>query len=169
MKQDQDFDADQFVSTLNKADKQALLDRLALENQLTAAVVQNKDLDMWSEAILKALEETIGQWVGHSYGLTLVKRSMGTSSSWRPVELFMKNSKLQELTSAERQSAYFMLARLLVERADDQTEFVGAPLTLKYIAGQTGNLAAIFDRSFPGYLAAGLAKIVARQLTRERA
>lgn len=154
----------EMLAGLTSAERLELLDSLALENQLTRAAASNPDLDMWSEAVKRALDDVIGGSGGESHGLMLVKRALGSSSVWRPVESFMYSSKLSELKRAERLAVYFMFARLLVEECRQLAAFVDAPLSVKFVAGKTGELAGIVDKSFPGYAANGLLPMVAKQM-----
>ena len=149
---------------LSSRERRELLDLLALDNQISRASSRSRDLDMWAEAVLTALEDAIGSGNEQNYGLVLVKRTVGSSSNWRPVESFMRSSRLQELPSQERLSVYYMLARLLVDHARGISKRSGAPLSLKMIGNCSGEIAGVFDSSFPGYLASGLAPVVAKQL-----
>lgn len=152
------------ASLLSKVEQQELLDHLALQNQLTAKANQSRDLDMWATAVGMALDETVGGSDGGSYGSMLVKRLLGSTSCWRPVEAFMVSSKLQELRVVERQAVYMLLARLLVDHAGYVARKSGAPLGPKLVGQCTGSLPGVFEQSFPGYLAAGLAPVIARQM-----
>lgn len=76
----------------------------------------------------------------------------------------MTSSKLSELRVVERQAVYNLLAELLVEHAGYVARKSGAPLGPKLIGQCTGSLPGVFEASFPGYLAAGLAPILARQM-----
>jgi hypothetical protein len=129
---------------------------------------RGRDVDMWSQSIYDALTATIGTGGGGVVGPLAVKRLVAARSSWAYVETFMAATKLDELTVAERQSVYTMLARLLVDRAAAVAKHAHVPLTPKLVANNTGDLAAIFDEAFPGYAAAGLARFVAKRLTGPR-
>jgi hypothetical protein len=76
----------------------------------------------------------------------------------------MRSSKLGELQVNVRQAVYRTLGRLLVEHAHEVSRRSGAPLGPKLVGQCVGNLPGVFERSFPGYLAAGLAPVVARQM-----
>ena len=156
------------ASKLTKDERQQLLDQLALTNQLGSVAANNRDLEMWSQAVHEALGEAIGASGGDEYGLMLVKRSLAVSACWRPVERFMQISKLAELRVVERQAIYFMLARMLVEHAAYVSRKSGAPLSPKLVGSCTGSLPGVFDASFPGYLAAGLAPMIAKQMQAAR-
>ena len=149
---------------MSKAERQELLDRLALDGQLSAKSQSNRDIEMWSVAVHAALGDAISSGGGENYGVGLVKRTVGLPAYWRPVESFMQASGLQELTVVERQQVYSLLARLLVDHALEVSRRTGAPLSPKLLGTCSSNVASVFDQSFPGYAAAGLAHVVARQL-----
>lgn len=153
------------AATLSKVEQQELLDHLALQQQLTRKASDSRDLDMWSAAVGTALGAAIGDDERGSYGQLLIKRLLGSTSCWRPVEAFMTSSKLSELRVVERQAVYNLLAELLVDHAGYVARKSGAPLGPKLIGQCTGSLPGVFEASFPGYLAAGLAPIVARQMS----
>lgn len=152
-----------FLAKLNKEQKQDLLDRLALENVKGA---DNRDLDMWSVGVARALADAIGVSDREAYGQMLCKRQLGLSSTWRPIEEFMRSSGLADLVVVERQAVYNLLAQLVVEAAGFTARRSGTPLSLKLTAQHTPSVAGIFERAFPGYVAAGLAQVVVRQSLR---
>ena len=78
----------------------------------------------------------------------------------------MADAKLDKLAVPERQSVYNLLADLVVRHAHGISMRSAAPLSPKLVANCSNNVASIFDKAFPGYVRAGLAHIVARQLTR---
>lgn len=152
------------AGNLTSAQRRELLDQLALQNQLAAKAAANPDLGMWAEAVRTALEGLIGYGAGESYGVMLLKRLLGPSACWRPVEQFMSASGLAALRRPERLAVYHVLARFLVEECERTCRFTGAPMSAKFVASQTGNVGGLFERNFPGYIAAGLAPMVARQM-----
>lgn len=123
---------------------------------------------MWAEAVYDALVALNGGSGRGLPGPALIKRAMGQGSAWSSVAGFMESSKYDALKVVERQAIYQMLAKLLLEHAQDISEHTGAPLTPKLLATCCSNITAIFNRAFPGYLRAGLGLIVARQLTARR-
>ena len=157
----------ELLADLPLADQRVLLDQLALNSQLTASARGNRDLDMWSEGIRGALEDAIGVAGGEAYGLMLCKRTLGATACWRPIEAFMRSSGLLDLDVVERQAVYNLLAELVVDAAGFSAKRSGAPLSLKLAAQHSGQVNGIFERAFPGYLAAGLAPVVARQSIRQ--
>ena len=90
-----------------------------------------------------------------------LKRNLVGGASWEAVDLFMSSSKLNGLSVPQRLNVYRMLASLLVKHARKLARHVDAPMSAKFVANCAVNIAAIFDQSFPGYVASGLAHIVA--------
>lgn len=151
------------IDLLSANDRKRALDHLALR-QLETQGGQNPDLDMWSSAVHWALERAIASTGGESYGLLLVRRQVGSSANWRPVEAFMADSGLVALNRAKRNGVYVLLAQLLVDHAEYVSDRSGAPLSAKLVAQCAGNVAGLFEQQFPGYLAAGLASFAAEQM-----
>jgi hypothetical protein len=135
---------------------------------MTRKADQDRDLDMWAAAVYDALTATDRAQAEEGYGQLVVKRLLSPTSIWRPVQEFMRQAKLNELTVVERGSVYRMLAALLVDHARSISDFTGAPLGPKLVGSCTGNIAGVFEKAFPGYVRAGLAKIAARQLVTRR-
>lgn len=77
----------------------------------------------------------------------------------------MVRAKLADLEVRQRQSFYGLLARLLVKHAHSIARHTGAPLSPRLVANCASAVAGIFESSFPGYLKAGLARVVARKMT----
>lgn len=152
------------ANALTRSERKELLDRLALATHLTDRAANNRDLEMWAISVSSALHDAIGSGVGVAYGSMLVKRTMAASSNWRPIEDFMASSGLADLQVVERQAVYSMLAKLLVEHAEQVAARSGAPLSPKLVGGCAVNIGGVFDSAFPGYLAAGLAPMVAAQM-----
>ena len=147
---------------LKPKDRKELLDRLALQHGLEVApTASDRDLNMWSEAVHCALEESLGGEMGAGVGVLAIRRLVGARSAWAPVSEFMRTSKLSDLTVMERQSCYGMLAKLLVDHARYVARQSGAPLGPKLVSPCAGSIRGIVDRAFPGYLAAGLLHVIA--------
>ena len=155
--------ADQLPAT----ERKTLLAHLALKGQ-TEVEGPSRDKEMWAQAVYGEIVRAFGPDGGAGQGPALVKRTLSATAVWAPVADFMRASKLEALSVTERQSVYVLLARLVVEQALYVARNIGAPLGIKLVANAASNMAAIFDRSFPGYLQAGLAPIVARQLVSHR-
>lgn len=154
---------------LTAKERQELLDQLSLVNKISKSADQDRDLDMWVVAVHTALVDVSATSDGSAYGKLLIKQLLATSQAWRPIEDFMRQSRLNELKVVERASVYHMLADLLVKHASKVAERSGAPLGPKLVGNCTSGIASVFDQAFPGYLRAGLAKIAARQLVSVRA
>lgn len=152
----------ELVGSLGVEQRKELLAYLALEQQATKQ--PSRDLEMWSVAVVEALDKAIGP----SIGALVIRKQLSASTAWNPVAQFMEASRLQDLTVVERQGIYTLLAKLLVKHAREVAQRSGAPLSGKLVASCAGNLPGVFDGAFPGYLAAGLAPMVARSLSRQR-
>jgi len=148
---------------LTKAQRKELLARLALEATVTKPE-QSRDVDMWTQALYSALQTAFGAGDGGLAGPAVIKRLVAAPSAWRPVADFMTVSHFDELTVTERQSLYKTLAALVVEQARAISLRNSIPLSVKLAVSCSGNLQALFDRSFPGYLASGLGLVVARRI-----
>jgi hypothetical protein len=155
------------ASKMSPADRRELLARLSLAE--SGADGQERDQDMWAGSVYEALVAHDGGGGRESVGPAVVKRLVTPAGAWRPVADFMAAARLDRLTVAERKSFYSLLARLLVAHAAEVSNRSGAPLTARLVASCAANVRAVFDNSFPGYVAAGIAAVVARRLTRARA
>lgn len=152
------------ANTLTKADRKNLLTRLALDQQ-TSPAGADRDMEMWVQAVHASLTASVGAGDGGVGGIIPLKRLLSTTSNWEFVDGFMQRTRFATLTVTQRQAAYNMLARLLVEHSHETAKAVHAPLTPKFVANRLPFLASIFDAAFPGYLAAGLAHLVASRFT----
>lgn len=161
-------DLDSILDSLTATEKKTLLAKLSLQERNHGADAPTRDADMWGQAVYDAIQQAVSGRSLHVEGLPgplAVKRVLASSGSWGNVSGFMKNAGLSELTVTERQAVYNLLARLLVTYAKEVAENAGIPVTTKLVANCATNIVAIFDQSFPGYLASGLVKIVVRSLT----
>lgn len=153
------------ANQLSPADRKALLDKLALQHGLESTpAASDRELNMWTEAIHDALQEALGSSAGADVGFLVVRRTVGARSAWAPVTEFMELSRLSELTVTEKRQAYRLLAQLLVDHARFVARKSGAPLGPKLVGSCAGSIRGVFENSFPGYLQAGLARVVARQV-----
>lgn len=153
------------VEKLPAEDRRLLLDKLALkQSEEEAPRASDRELNLWSAAVHDALNEALGSEDRGEVGLFVVRRQVGSRSAWIPIVDFMRSAKLADLTVAERQSIYSMLAKLLVDHASQVAQRSGAPLGPKLVSACAGSIRGVFERSFPGYLRAGLAPVVARQM-----
>lgn len=156
---------------LSKEEQKKLLDEVAADQLLAMSGQPSKarDLAMWAEAVHKALEDVIGTGAVDAPGVGLLKRLLGASAAWGPVDQFMQTSRLQEAPVQERQHIFHTLATLLVARAQQVARHSGAPLGPKLVCNCTINISGIFDAAFPGYVASGLARMVVRSHTQGQA
>ena len=158
---------DELLAAANKltdADRKWLLDQLALrQHQESAPTAADRDLNHWSEAAYDALLAALGGPGGAEWGPAVVKRTVGARSAWLPVRDFLAAAGLEKCTVQERIVALRLLAQLVVRRASRIAARTGAPLGPKLFASCCGSIRGIFDASFPGYLASGMAMIVLRQ------
>jgi 2C-methyl-D-erythritol 2,4-cyclodiphosphate synthase len=151
------------ADTLTPAQRKDLIARLSLaQNQEKG---ETRDKDMWALAVHEALLAAVGRGDRGGIAPMLVKRAVGVASAWTPVADFLAHSKLDTLKVVERQAVLRLLASLLVKRTKEIAAHVHAPLSPKLAAGQAQHIAALFEDEFPGYLAAGLALVVAKRLT----
>lgn len=154
----------ELAAKLTVSQHRELTAQIALQ-ALQAGDGPSRDKDMWSAAVYEALQTAVGAGDRASVAPMLVRRAMGASSSWLPVKEFMERSELQRvLKVTERQAVYQFLARLVIKRSREVAQHVKAPLSPKLVAGQASSISHLFDAEFPGYLAAGLAGIVAKRI-----
>lgn len=150
---------------LPPAARKQLLDHLALRSANTD-LGDPRDVDMWAGAVYEALRRELGASGGSLGGPMTVKRAVGAASAFGFIRDFVADAGLADAAVMEKQSFYQLLARLLVSHAADVARHVGAPLSVKFVANNSVNVAAVFERSFPGYLRSGLVRIPLRALTR---
>lgn len=153
------------AASLDPAARKQLLAELSLAAS-DADTGDVRDLDMWVQAVYWALVDANGGSAGAVPGPAIVKRALASSGGWSNVRGFMADAKFDQLKVAERQSVYALLAQMVVTQAQAIARNGYAPLGPKLVANCSQNIAGLFDQNFPGYLRAGLAHIVARQLTR---
>lgn len=150
---------------LSPTQRQELLDHLALSAQTPhrADAGQDRDVEMWSQALARGLQHALGASDGVPGGSMLFRRLVAPATAWKPIADFLTTSKIGDLTVAERQAAFDLLAELVVTQALKIARRSGAPISPKFVVNCTSNIAGVFDSAFPGYLEAGLAHIVARR------
>ncbi|MGL4650229.1 MAG: hypothetical protein ACRC1H_12545 [Caldilineaceae bacterium] len=152
------------AQALTEDQRRELIAQLSLDLH-SKGTPKDRDIEMWATAVHEALQDALGGALGAQVGVLAVKKVVGAASAWAPVEEFMRRSKLQESQSRERLSLYRLLADLMVNYARKIARHTGAPLSLKLVANCSPHLAGLFDAAFPGYLASGLAHVVAARLT----
>lgn len=151
--------------TLSKQDQKKFLAALAAEQTEST---KDREFQAWIDALLGALLAANG---GHDGGLPTsfhLKRAM-TSGGWSAVSDFMHTGGFMALTVIERVAAYRLLAALLLDHATEISRRRSIPKTPQLLATCAVNIGALFENAFPGYLSAGLAKIVVRTMTRKAA
>lgn len=156
------------ASKLPTDQRKEFLARLALDAQ-TLPSGETRDVDMWAGAVYDAIVAANGGEDGGLVGPAQIKRLVAVPSSWSHVSNFMKSSHLDQLTVTERQSIYAMLASLVVGNARYVARRAHIPLSGKLVANCATNVAGIFAQSFPGYLESGLALLVAKRWTSQKA
>jgi hypothetical protein len=147
--------------SMSKADRQALLDRLALSLQESE---QDRDSGLWVVAVKTALQARLGAEGLSAYGPAVLKPHIATSRNFKPVADFIKLAGLCELSVPERQAALNYLAKMVVDDAVTFASYAKIPLGPKMVGQRQANVCGIFDQQFPTYLASGLAKIVFKRL-----
>lgn len=158
------------VGKLSVEERRALLDQLALQAlEDEAPRPDDRELNLWSVAVHSALNQALGDEARGDVGLIIVRRQVGARSAWRPVVEFMRSGKLDKLSLAERQSAYDLLAKMVVAHARSVARRSGAPLGPKLVGSCAASVRGLFDASFPGYLRSGLAPLVAKRAAALRA
>lgn len=145
---------------LTKAERKQILDRLALS---LVDSDQGRGVDQWSVAVSSALEARLGSSGVASYGPVLAKKICGALSAYKPVATFIEEAGIDALTVTERQAALNFLAELVVDEAARIGRIKDIPLGLNLVATCSANVRGIFDVAFPGYIEAGLARVVLKR------
>jgi hypothetical protein len=149
---------------MSVAEQKELLDKLSASLLLASATdSKDRDLAMWSEAVHERLTEALGGGRASTSGVVVTRKLLATTAAWSPVRTFVDTTKLSELRVVDRQAVYMLLADLLVRHARSVAQRSGAPFSAKLVANCTVNLPGLFDAAFPGYIEAGLVRVIARQ------
>lgn len=156
---------ERLAMSLGTKERKQLLAKLSLADA-DNDVGEKRDLDMWTEAVYAALLDANGGVGAGLPGPAVVKRALASSGAWSIVRGFMADAKLDVLSVTERQGVYNMLAELTVKHAHNVSMRSAAPLGPKLVANCSTNISSIFDKAFPGYVKAGLAPVIARQMAR---
>lgn len=155
--------------TLPQQQRKLFLDQAAAAQLLDSANTEAaRDVQMWSAAVYDALCAAVGGPGAINLGPLSVKKVLGAATAFAPVASFMAVGGMDKLPVVDRQAVYVLLADLLVKHAKGIARHTGTPLALKLVANCTNNIAGVFDNAFPGYLQAGLAPLVARQMHRNQ-
>lgn len=150
---------------LSSPDRRRALALMSLELQQGSGG-GDRDSELWSGAVHEVLVAALGASDGAAHGPQVVRRLLASPGAWAPVREFLDNAIGTALTPAERLAFMRVLARLLVARCRRLAAHADIPLSPKLVAQNTHLLAGIFDNAFPGYLAGGLARTVARMAAR---
>lgn len=146
--------------TLPKPEQRKLLAALAAEQTETG---KDRDQQAWIDALLAALlKANRGQAGGLPTSFHL-KRAMA-SGGWSAIAEFMHDSGFMQFTVNERAAAYRLLATLLLEHATEVSRRKNVPKTPQLLASCATNIGALFENAFPGYLSAGIARVVVRTM-----
>lgn len=158
----------QEAAKLPSKDRQELLDHLALQSRtsINARHKDSRDLDLWCSALHDILARDTGALGVGLPGLAVIRKTV--APLFAPIESFMVATKLQPLKVPDRQAVYHLLARLLVEHAKRASARSHIPLSLKFVASCSTAIPGLFEDAFPGYIDAGLARVVASSLSRPR-
>jgi len=155
------------AASLKPASRKKLLDQLALLAAQDKTGKADRDISMWATSVYEAFTRAFGASAGAGQGPLVFQRVLGASTAWAPVEAFMQASGLAQQAVVKRQAVYRLLAHLVVQRAKSVAAHTRAPVSLKFVANVAREVNAIFEAEFPGYLAAGLAPLVAAQLGKD--
>lgn len=153
---------------LNAVERRSLMAELSLADQRGGSDEWARDKEMWAIAVHEALQTALGPSDGAVQGPALVRRVMAASAAWAPVLDVIQAMGRDKMEVVERMAVYRFLAVLLVDRSREVARHAKAPLSLKLVSNNAGNLRGIFDRSFPGYLAGGMGRMVARLIVTGR-
>lgn len=148
---------------LSQVERKQLLAKLVLTDQKSKNW-NERDVDMWVMALYNVLLSVSGGASSGLAGPAVIKRLIGTFNAFSPVSDFMASAGFEQLTVLERQSVYLSLAALVVTQAQSVARHASIPLSVKLVANCAQNVAALFEQAFPGYLASGLALVVARRI-----
>ncbi|UNA00843.1 hypothetical protein ZHS_87 [Edwardsiella phage vB_EpM_ZHS] len=152
------------VSALSPAERKQLLAQVALLAQQDSTSKADRDLELWSTSVYEAYTQAFGRSGEAGQGPLVFRRVLAPANTWGPVADFMSASGLAAMSVVKRQAVYRMLGQLIVRRAKNVAAHNRAPVSPKFVANVAHDVRSIFEAEFPGYLAAGLAHLVAAQL-----
>jgi hypothetical protein len=151
------------IKNLDKSSRRKILAHLALDSTKSTLEGKDRDLDMWSLSLYSALKAHEGSESIEGSGPLVLKRLIAASKSFEKVTDFMEASGLSKLKVVEIQSAYGLLATLLIKYAKKIATHSNLVVTSKFVINCSSNIAAVFEQAYPGYVANNLAIVVARQ------
>lgn len=153
------------AAAMTAAERRELLARLSLGEQQRTSSKQDPAADQWAQAVHEALLDAAGAADGDVPGPLLIRRLVASPGAYQPVRDFMASTGLDDrLDRTEQLAFYRVLARLLVEDAEDFCRWSRAPMGAKVVAQRAQRIRGIFDRAFPAYARNGLAHLVARRI-----
>lgn len=150
---------------LSAEDRQKLLALLAADREAEGNA--DPDQALWFEALLSAFERAHVPLAGAGGPRQCIRANFGPVKAWGPVKLLIQHVGFDKMSRAERLSGFQLIAGLLLVHSREVCAHVGAPVTAKTVSNHVGNIEAIFDSQFPGYLAAGLGGLPFRQRSRD--
>lgn len=145
-----------YISYLDKEQRQAKI----TDSRNGQAL--ERDEGMWSDSVEAILAEALGSSTNFRNKSPAILGSL--RDSYSIVHEFVQVSALDAAMSYNRKVIYNLLAGLLVEYCKQLAAKIAAPLSLKFVLGQSEKIPALFDRAYPGYVQAGLAGIVLKQI-----
>jgi hypothetical protein len=151
------------AESLSPSERKELLARLSLFSLKPTPRQDDRELEMWTQAVYSALERAVGAGSGGGGGPMVLRRLLSASKNWGATQDFMATPGLRELDVGARQSVYMLLAEILVGHAKQLAQHIGAPLGPKFVANCSADVGALFESAFPGYLSSGLVGLVARR------
>lgn len=153
------------IQTMSLVELKKQLDALALvyqERQKPGS--QDRDVGLFSDAVHQKLDELLAGNITGNVGPLAIRELFRVPGTWGPILAFLERTGYVALPPAEKAVIYGFLADLVVRHAYSVSRRSRAPMSPKLVANCSGNLGSLFDREFPGYLRAGLAKLVAKRL-----
>lgn len=143
--------------TLPVDDQQALLDFLALERtNRSITTLQERKLNMFTDSLAQELGKSLGQ-SSRIYPLALLPQA---KKMFRDAEALLKDLDLEHFAMPETKAMYNVLAKVLVHHAHKVSAKAKIPVNMKLVLQTTTPLHALLDEHFPGYIKAGVMKIV---------
>lgn len=147
------------ITALPEAEKKRILDALALTLQDSSSL-QDRNLQMWCEALAESFTATTRTHVA----VMLLRRGFAVKAVWSVFTELFGLADLERVQVRDRTALLRLFADLLVEHAVYVAKRSSAPLSAKLLVSCSANMVGLVENAFPGYLAAGLLPMVARQM-----
>lgn len=122
--------------------------------------------NLWTASLANALSEKFGNTVSPKLPPTLAKELKASYGHAQSLYVALSPSR-QGVDEAA--PVFNFLARALVKYCSQVSSRIGAPLSFKFILGQSQVLPGLFENSFPGYLQSGLGHVVLTKLLERKA